>query len=116
MITGRNSPIVSARCSELGITHQFKGITQKGVALEQLLTNLNLQRDQVAVMGDDWPDLSMMRQAGLIVCPASAHAGVKQQAHLITELAGGCGAVRELCDLILKAQNHYDALLQKAGK
>jgi len=116
VITGRSSPIVSARCSELGITHLFMGIAQKSVALEQLLTNLNLQRDQVAVMGDDWPDLSMMRQVGLIACPASAHAGVKQQAHLITELAGGCGAVRELCDLILKAQNHYDALLQKASK
>ena len=116
VITGRSSPIVSARCAELGIAHLFMGVTQKTIALEQLLTTLNLERDHIAVMGDDWPDLPMMHLAGLIASPASAHAGVKQQAHLITERAGGYGAVRELCDLILQAQNRYEALLKKAGK
>ena len=116
VITGRNSPIVSARCTELNITHLFMGVAQKDVVLDQLLNTINLKRDQAAVMGDDWPDLATMRQAGLVACPASAHAGVKQQAHFITAQAGGNGAVRELCDLILKAQNHYEALLKKAGE
>ena len=62
-------------------------------------------------MGDDWPDLKMMRSAGFKVCPAQAHEAVKETAHFITENTGGNRAVREVCDLILKAQNRYEELL-----
>ena len=65
-------------------------------------------------MGDDWPDLPMMKQAGLRVCPAQGHEAVREFAHFVTSKAGGYGAVRELCDLILKAQNRYEALLMQA--
>jgi len=67
-----------------------------------------------AVMGDDWPDLAMMKNAGMRVCPAQAHEAVKEFAHLVTTRTGGNSAVRELCDLILKAQNLYEELLKKA--
>jgi 3-deoxy-D-manno-octulosonate 8-phosphate phosphatase (KDO 8-P phosphatase) len=65
-------------------------------------------------MGDDWPDFPMMKQAGLRVCPAQGHEAVREFAHFVTSKAGGGGAVRELCDLILKAQNRYEALLTQA--
>jgi 3-deoxy-D-manno-octulosonate 8-phosphate phosphatase (KDO 8-P phosphatase) len=65
-------------------------------------------------MGDDWPDLQMMKNAGFRICPAQAHGAVKEFAHFVTNHSGGNGAVREVCDLILKAQNHYEELLNKA--
>jgi 3-deoxy-D-manno-octulosonate 8-phosphate phosphatase (KDO 8-P phosphatase) len=65
-------------------------------------------------MGDDWPDLAMMKHAGLRIAPAQAHDAVKEFAHFVTIHTGGNSAVREACDLILKAQNHYDDLLNKA--
>ena len=65
-------------------------------------------------MGDDWPDLAMMKNAGLRVCPAQAHGAVKEFAHYVTTQTGGSSAVRETCDLILKAQNRYEELLNKA--
>ena len=75
--------------------------------------NLN-QVSDCAVMGDDWPDLAMMKNAGFRICPAQAHEAVKASAHYVTTRAGGNSAVREVCDLILKAQNRYEALLNKA--
>ena len=65
-------------------------------------------------MGDDWPDMQMMKNAGLRICPAQGHEAVKEFAHLVTTRSGGNSAVREVCDLILKAQNLYDGLLNKA--
>lgn len=65
-------------------------------------------------MGDDWPDLKMMRKAGFTVCPAQGHAAVKENVHFVTSRRGGNSAVRELCDLILKAQNRYEELLNQA--
>jgi 3-deoxy-D-manno-octulosonate 8-phosphate phosphatase (KDO 8-P phosphatase) len=62
-------------------------------------------------MGDDWPDLSMMRPAALACAPCNAHAEVLAQAHHITRAQGGHGAVRELCDLLLQASGHYQGLL-----
>jgi 3-deoxy-D-manno-octulosonate 8-phosphate phosphatase (KDO 8-P phosphatase) len=65
-------------------------------------------------MGDDWPDLVIMKQAGLRIAPAQAHEAVKEFAHFVTTRAGGNSAVREACDLILKSQNRYEELLNKA--
>ena len=68
----------------------------------------------LAVMGDDWPDLAIMQSAALRIAPAQAHEAVRQIAHYVTRAKGGFGAVREACDLILKAQDQYDSLLTKA--
>jgi 3-deoxy-D-manno-octulosonate 8-phosphate phosphatase (KDO 8-P phosphatase) len=70
-----------------------------------------LQWDQIAVMGDDWPDLPLLTRAGLAVAPANAHAEVKAIAHHVSPLRGGQGAARECCDLLLWATGRYDALL-----
>ena len=114
VITGRHSKMVLARCDELHIKHVFTGVKDKNTALEELLKRINLKASELAVMGDDWPDLPMMKQAGLRVCPAQGHEAVREFAHFVTSKAGGYGAVRELCDLILKAQNRYEALLTQA--
>jgi 3-deoxy-D-manno-octulosonate 8-phosphate phosphatase (KDO 8-P phosphatase) len=106
--------MVLARCEELGIKHVFMGVENKAIALSELLKRTVHTAADCAVMGDDWPDLPMMKQAGLRVSPAQGHEAVREFAHFVTSKAGGYGAVRELCDLILKAQNHYEALLSQA--
>jgi 3-deoxy-D-manno-octulosonate 8-phosphate phosphatase (KDO 8-P phosphatase) len=114
IITGRNSKMVLARCDELGIKHVHMGVEDKAAALKNMLQSLELQSSDCAVMGDDWPDFQMMKSAGLKICPAQGHDAVKEIAHFVTTRSGGSGAVREVCDLILKAQNHYEELLAQA--
>jgi 3-deoxy-D-manno-octulosonate 8-phosphate phosphatase (KDO 8-P phosphatase) len=114
IITGRTSKMVLARCQELGIAQVHMGVENKALALGEILKSLGLSVADCAVMGDDWPDLKMMRSAGFKVCPAQAHEAVKETAHFITENTGGNRAVREVCDLILKAQNRYEELLAQA--
>jgi 3-deoxy-D-manno-octulosonate 8-phosphate phosphatase (KDO 8-P phosphatase) len=114
IITGRSSKMVLARCDELGIKHVHMGVENKAAALENILQSLELKSSDCAVMGDDWPDFPMMKSAGLKACPAQGHEAVKEVAHFVTTRSGGSGAVREVCDLILKAQNRYDELLNQA--
>ena len=114
IITGRNSKMVLARCDELGIKHVHMGVENKAAALEKILQSLGLQSSDCAVMGDDWPDFQMMKSAGFKVSPSQGHDAVKETAHFVTTRSGGNGAVREVCDLILKAQNRYDELLSQA--
>lgn len=114
IITGRNSKMVLARCDELGIQHVHMGVQNKALALENVVQSLGLEPSDCAVMGDDWPDLAMMKNAALRVAPAQAHEAVKEFVHLVTTREGGNSAVREVCDLILKAQDRYTALLNQA--
>ena len=114
IITGRSSKMVLGRCEELGIKHVQMGVGDKAAALDKVLQSLSLSHKDCAVMGDDWPDLKMMKGAGLKVCPAQGHEAVKEEAHYVTTNTGGNSAVREVCDLILKAQNRYEELLNQA--
>jgi len=115
VITGRHSKMVLGRCDELGISHVFTGVSDKRTALLELQKRVAFNPGvDLAVMGDDWPDLAIMQTAALRVAPAQAHEAVRQIAHYVTRAMGGFGAVREICDLILKAQGHYDLQLAKA--
>ena len=115
VITGRHSKMVLGRCDELGITNVFTGVQDKKLALLELQQRIAFNPTiDLAVMGDDWPDLSIMQFASLRIAPAQAHEAVRQVAHYVTQAKGGFGAVREACDLILKAQGRYDSLLAKA--
>ncbi len=115
VITGRHSKMVLGRCDELGITNVFTGVQDKKLALLELQQRIAFNPAiDLAVMGDDWPDLSIMQFASLRIAPAQAHEAVRQVAHYVTQAKGGFGAVREACDLILKAQGRYDPLLAKA--
>lgn len=104
IISGRASAAVTRRAAELGIQHVRQGIGDKGAALGQLLQELQLAPERLACVGDDTPDLPMLERASLAIVVADAHASVRPAAHWITTAAGGHGAVREVCDLLLHAQ------------
>jgi 3-deoxy-D-manno-octulosonate 8-phosphate phosphatase (KDO 8-P phosphatase) len=104
VISGRQSKAVEKRMSELGVTWIRQGVEDKLLALRELLDILNLTPQAVASVGDDVPDLPLLEVARLAVAVADAHPSVKSQAHFITQLPGGQGAVREVCDLILETR------------
>jgi 3-deoxy-D-manno-octulosonate 8-phosphate phosphatase (KDO 8-P phosphatase) len=114
IITGRKSAIVAVRARELGIAHVYQGASDKMVALADLLQQTGLSAEQCGYMGDDWPDLAPMVRVGFAAAPASAHPEVIARAHWVAEAPGGQGAVREVCDTLLRAGRHYDSLLAAA--
>jgi 3-deoxy-D-manno-octulosonate 8-phosphate phosphatase (KDO 8-P phosphatase) len=104
VISGRSSRAVERRMSELGVTWVRQGIEDKLAALRELLDILNLGPQAVASVGDDIADLPIFEVARLAIAVADAHVSVKSRAHFVTQAAGGQGAVREVCDLILESQ------------
>lgn len=115
LITARNSPIVTRRAAELGLAHVYQGSHDKLGSLRALCQILALAPEQTAFIGDDLPDLSVLGWVGLAVAPANAHPWVRTRVHWITRSTGGNGAARELCDLILDAQDQIPAILQRYG-
>ena len=111
IITGRDSPAVRRRVAELGLKHAAYGAKDKLAVAQPMLDALGLHWAEVAAMGDDWPDLPLLTRAGFACAPAQAHAEVRAMAHYITQAAGGHGAARECCDLMLQACGRYAALL-----
>ncbi|WP_148863423.1 3-deoxy-manno-octulosonate-8-phosphatase KdsC [Marinobacter fonticola] len=105
VITGRSSPLTARRARDLGIQHVYQGREDKEAALRELLSELNISNEAAAYMGDDLPDLGAIMLAGLGISVPNGHWYVREQADYCTEAAGGEGAVREICDLILQAQN-----------
>ena len=104
IISGRTSEAVSHRAEELEIGHVVQGSQDKSAAFDKLLASLGVQADACAYVGDDLPDLAVMRRCGFAVAVANAHDAVKSEAHYVTRASGGKGAVREFCDLVLQAQ------------
>lgn len=100
VISGRTSRAVDYRMRELGVSHVKQGIGDKQQALQALLNELNLDRQALACIGDDTPDIPMLKMAHLAVAVQDAHPQVRAAAHYVTQQAGGQGAVREVCDLI----------------
>jgi len=116
VITGRDSKPLRLRLQALGVTHVHYGTEDKRPAAEATLQALGLDWSQAAAMGDDWPDLPVLRRVALACAPANAHAEVKAVAHHVTTLRGGDGAARELCDVLLVASGRYVDLLDDAGQ
>ena len=115
VITGRDSKPLRVRLAALGITHVHYGTEDKRPAAELTLKALGLDWRQAAMMGDDWPDLAVMRRCALACAPLNAHMELKAVAHYVTQARGGDGAVRELCDLLLVASGHYASLLAESS-
>ena len=111
IITGRDSPAVRRRVADLGLQFAAYGARDKLAVAQPLLDQLGLQWVEVAVMGDDWPDLPLLTRAGFACAPAQAHAEVRAVAHYVTQAEGGRGAARECCDLLLQANGRYAQLL-----
>lgn len=112
LITARSSHAVAFRAQELGIAHVYQGQADKYACLAQLRNGATLSQDQIAFAGDDLADLRAMAASGFAVAVANAHPWVLERAHWRTQHAGGRGAVRELCDLILLAQGKLQSELQ----
>jgi len=111
VITGRTSEVVRIRMEHLGITHVYQGQDDKLWAYEELKTTLRLSDERIAYVGDDVVDLSIMRRAGLAIAVADAHSLARSHSHWQTSSPGGRGAVREVCDLVMKAQGTLDGVI-----
>jgi 3-deoxy-D-manno-octulosonate 8-phosphate phosphatase (KDO 8-P phosphatase) len=109
IISGRSSDAVARRAAELAVAHVVQGSTDKVVAFDALRATLGIDADACAFMGDDLPDLAVMRRCGLAVAVANAVDAVKESSHYVTRAQGGRGAVRELCDLLLRARGQLGA-------
>jgi 3-deoxy-D-manno-octulosonate 8-phosphate phosphatase (KDO 8-P phosphatase) len=105
IISGRKSVAVEKRAAELSIRHVHLGVKDKPAVLAQLASKLKLDMQAIACVGDDVPDLVCMQQAGLAVAVADAHPDLDAVADWHTHHGGGLGAVREVCDLLLKARS-----------
>jgi len=112
VISGRLSPAVARRCAELGIEHLIQGAEAKLPALRTLLAATERRPDQVCAVGDDLPDLPLLRNVGLAAAVADAADEVKQAAHFVTRAPGGRGAVREVVELLLKGQGNWQAVVE----
>lgn len=112
VITGRDAPAVRRRMADLKIAHAVYGVHDKLAAAEAVLAQLQLGWNQVAAIGDDWPDLPLLVRAGFAAAPPQAHVEVKAAVHHITTAVSGYGAAREFCDLLLVAAGRYAELLQ----
>ena len=113
LITGRTSQIVKQRAAELGIEIVRQGFEQKWPAAEEVMQSLGFTPDQVCFIGDDLPDLPVIRRVGLGVAVADAAPEVCAAANFVTTAAGGQGAVRELIEKILKSQGRWDEVVEK---
>jgi len=113
MITGRSSHIVRLRAAELGVELVRQGVEDKLAVVQQVVAELGLQMHQVCFLGDDLPDLAVVRQVGLGVAVADGCEELRRAAHYVTRRPGGRGAVREAIETILKAQARWDDFVQK---
>ncbi len=111
VITGRDSPALRVRLKALGITHAHFGTEEKVPAAEITLRALGLDWAAAAAIGDDWPDLPVMRRSAFSSAPPDAHVEVRARALHVTQARGGHGAAREFCDLLLVASGRYAGLL-----
>lgn len=116
VITGRDSAPLRRRLDALGVTEAHFGTEDKRPAAEATLAKLGLNWAQAAAIGDDWPDLPVLRRCAFSAAPPQAHAEALAVARYVTRAGGGMGAAREFCDLLLVASGRYAALLQEAAE
>jgi 3-deoxy-D-manno-octulosonate 8-phosphate phosphatase (KDO 8-P phosphatase) len=114
MITGRGSASVTQRARELGVEFVAQHIHEKRPAFEDILSRASVSAEETAYVGDDLPDLVILERVGLAVAVANATADVKRQAHYVTRARGGDGALREVVELLLRAQGKWRELYRNA--
>jgi 3-deoxy-D-manno-octulosonate 8-phosphate phosphatase (KDO 8-P phosphatase) len=110
-LSARNSPTTPHRAAQLGITLIYQGVLNKLASYEQILADLALSDEQVAYMGDDIVDLAVLKRVGLSSAPSDAVEEVRTRVDVVTTTAGGRGAGRELIELVMKAQNAWDPIV-----
>jgi len=113
IITARHSELVRRRAEELDMKYISQGIGKKLDSYKEIVLQADLKPYQVCYMGDDWIDLALLTRVGLAACPANSVVEVQNACHFISSRPGGHGAVREVCDLIIRAKGVYRNLLQQ---
>ncbi|MEI9815255.1 MAG: HAD hydrolase family protein [Acidobacteriota bacterium] len=113
VISGRISAATTERARQLKMRYVYQGHIEKIPILDEILQQSRITKDEVAYVGDDLTDIVVMRRVGLGIAPANARPEVKRAAHIVTEAAGGSGAIREVAEKILAAQGHWPAILKK---
>lgn len=113
IISSRTSGALKFRAGELGIKFVYQGVDDKAAVYEELKNSLGISSSETAYMGDDWVDIKMLRRAGLAVVVCNSTDPMKDYAHYITTRPGGDGAVREVCDLILRACGRWSEFLNE---
>jgi 3-deoxy-D-manno-octulosonate 8-phosphate phosphatase (KDO 8-P phosphatase) len=116
VVSGRDGKPLRLRLAALGVTHIRLGTEDKAPAAQAILGELGLGWEAAAAMGDDWPDLPVMRRAAIAAAPPAAHEEVLALAHHVTRRPAGLGAAREFCDLLLMARGAYAAELEAAAR
>ncbi len=109
LVSGRRSKSLEVRARDLGIRDVYQGVADKRALCRHLVAELGLVRKQTCSMGDDLPDLGMFEESGLRIAVADAVKEIRESADFITRSRGGCGAVREACEWLLKCQGRWDA-------
>ncbi len=112
VISGRLSPATAERARQCKMSYVYQGHIEKIPILEEIMADAKIDSSEVAYIGDDFTDVVIMHRVGLAIATANARAEVKREAHYVTDAAGGEGAVREVVELILKAQNLWKDILR----
>jgi 3-deoxy-D-manno-octulosonate 8-phosphate phosphatase (KDO 8-P phosphatase) len=113
VISGRVSPATTERAKQVKFKYVYQGHTEKIPILQEILADAKIDASEVAYIGDDFTDVVVMRRVGLAIATANARPEVKPVAHYVTQAAGGQGAVREVVELLLKAQGRWDEILKQ---
>lgn len=111
IISARQSPVVAKRAADLGISTVLQGVRDKRLAFETLIAEMGLTAQDCGFMGDDVIDLPVMTRVVFAASVPNGHEEVRSRAHYVAQAGGGLGAVREVCDFILRAQDNYRAAL-----
>ena len=111
IISARKSPIVNARAKDLGINHVWQGFHDKRIAFAELLAQTGITAEECGYIGDDVIDMPLLSKVGFAVTVPSGHPEVQYRAHYVTRAPGGRGAVREVCDMVMRAQGTYEQAL-----
>ncbi len=115
IVTGRSSSALFHRCADLGIEIIYDGVQNKGAIMDDVLLKTKLKPSEIAFVGDDAPDIPLLKKVGVGIAVADAHETVKAAAHMTTEHMGGKGAVREICEWILKAKGLWEKIVLQWG-
>lgn len=113
VISGRDSPATEERARQVKMTYVYQGHIEKVPILEEIRDKSGIAFEEMAYAGDDLTDVVCMHRVGFAIAPANAREVVKRAAHCVTEASGGRGAVREICEMLLEAQGHWEDILRK---
>jgi len=113
VVTGRSSEALHHRCKNLHIEYIFDGVLNKAFILDRVVEMTGIQASEIAYMGDDLPDIPIMKNSGIPIAVADAHESVVETACIVTSAKGGNGAIREVCEAILKTQGLWESAVKR---